>query len=159
MQLVREFPAEQIQQQIEVFDLLSSQRGASALRNPAGFLVQSIRKGYAPPKGLSPRGDRHGVRAHWPCDHVAATAPGAASDNPNLFYVEQSPFAEYLSQLGTAERQSLEAAALTQAHPIAVEGYRRAVESNNHQRARQYRQAMVEQYRHKTLGTSGIRSA
>jgi hypothetical protein len=45
-------PVERIHEQLEVFDWLLQRRDPRISRNPAGFLVSSIRDGYAPPKGF-----------------------------------------------------------------------------------------------------------
>ncbi|BBO34271.1 replication initiator protein A [Lacipirellula parvula] len=49
-ELVREFPAELIEMQMEVLDRLLEKKDRDSIRNPAGYLVKSIREGYAPPK-------------------------------------------------------------------------------------------------------------
>lgn len=48
--VVRKFPAERIQQQLEVFDWLTSRQDQGVLRNPAGYLVSAIRSEYLPPR-------------------------------------------------------------------------------------------------------------
>ncbi|NLE61991.1 MAG: hypothetical protein GX616_26850, partial [Planctomycetes bacterium] len=54
-QLVREHAADLIRGKIAVFDTLQEKRDRRISQNPAGFLVQSIRKDYAPPAGLGNR--------------------------------------------------------------------------------------------------------
>lgn len=56
--IVRRFPAERIQHQIEVFDWLMSQKDARVQRNPAGFLVSAIRGEYAAPTEFKTRQER-----------------------------------------------------------------------------------------------------
>jgi plasmid replication initiation protein len=51
-ELVANYPLERITAQLEVFDWLVEQKNANVSRNPAGFLVISIRSEYAPPKGF-----------------------------------------------------------------------------------------------------------
>ena len=151
VQLVREFPAAQIQQKIEAFDTLSSQRGGGTLRNPAGFLVQSIRNNYLPSRGVQRPRDRHGARANSPgmrrgsqSAHTETTVPHA------MFYVEHSPFAEYLAELTTSQRSALEEHALANARGLAADGYRRALKSGHGQLAQHYRQVILEQHLRET---------
>jgi hypothetical protein len=49
---VRDFPAERIRAQLEVFDYLVAHQDAKVSRNPPGFLVSAIRNEYAPPKNF-----------------------------------------------------------------------------------------------------------
>ena len=52
-ELVRDFPEELIEMQIEVLDRLQQAKERESIRNPAGYLVKSIREGYVPPAHLS----------------------------------------------------------------------------------------------------------
>ena len=51
-ELVGGFAAELIESKLEVFDWLKRQKDNGLAKNPAGFLVSSIRDGYAPPLGF-----------------------------------------------------------------------------------------------------------
>ena len=53
VRLVRDYPAELIEAKLQVFDQLAGRRDARISKNPAGYLVQSIRKDYVPPAGAS----------------------------------------------------------------------------------------------------------
>ena len=55
---VRRHPADRIQAQLEVFDWLVEQHDPKVSRNPAGFLVASIKGEYAPPRDFLPREER-----------------------------------------------------------------------------------------------------
>ena len=57
-ELVANHPLERITSQLEVFDWLVEQKNTNVSRNPAGFLVTSIRSEYAPPKGFLKPEDR-----------------------------------------------------------------------------------------------------
>jgi hypothetical protein len=50
-EIVRDFTAEAVRRHLDIHDWLMSRKDARVLRSPAGFLVQSIRRDYAPPKG------------------------------------------------------------------------------------------------------------
>jgi hypothetical protein len=51
-ELVLSYPAERIQTKVEVFDWLTSKNDKRLSKNPAGYLVESVRKDYAPPRGF-----------------------------------------------------------------------------------------------------------
>ncbi len=55
VELVGKFSPERIQQQLEVFDWLVSQREPRIRRSPAGFLVSAIRGEYVPPRDFESR--------------------------------------------------------------------------------------------------------
>lgn len=54
-QTVKEFSVERIRSQLEVFDWLVTQNDSKVSRNPAGFLISSIKGEYAPPRGFVSR--------------------------------------------------------------------------------------------------------
>ena len=53
-EIVEEFPAEAIRAKVEVFDWLTKTGDKRVGKNPAGYLVQSIRDDYAAPEGFTP---------------------------------------------------------------------------------------------------------
>lgn len=55
---VKNFPADQIQTQLEFFDWLIDSKDRRALRNPGGFLVTSIKGEYVAPAGFVSRVER-----------------------------------------------------------------------------------------------------
>ncbi len=57
-ELVAAHPAERLRVKLEVFDWLVANGSGLVSRNPAGYLVQSIRDDYAPPKGFQAAADR-----------------------------------------------------------------------------------------------------
>jgi hypothetical protein len=57
-QLAKDFPAEAIEVQVEVFDWLMLRQDKKVARNPAGYLVKAIREGYAvPARGFTRKAD------------------------------------------------------------------------------------------------------
>ena len=56
--VMRKFPMERIETQLEVFDWLVEQKDARVSRNPAGFLIASIKGEYAAPHGFLTREER-----------------------------------------------------------------------------------------------------
>ncbi len=57
-ELAAAHPADEIAARVEVFDWMRESGDKRVAKNPAGYLVQSIRNGYQPPKGFEPRADR-----------------------------------------------------------------------------------------------------
>ena len=49
-EMVKRYPAERIQSQLEIFDWLVARKDPKLARNPAGFLVTSIKSDYAAPR-------------------------------------------------------------------------------------------------------------
>jgi hypothetical protein len=52
------YPAEQIQAQLEAYDWLMAKNDKRASKNPAGYLAESIRKNYSPPRGFESKADK-----------------------------------------------------------------------------------------------------
>jgi len=50
--LVAEHPEAEVLERLAAFDWLVGRRDGRVSKSPAGYLVESIRKGYAPPKGF-----------------------------------------------------------------------------------------------------------
>jgi hypothetical protein len=150
---VRDYPAGQSQAKIEVFDAMTAQRNAQGLRNPAGFLVQSIQQDYAPPAGLLPKPHQDRVPPLVAHHGVKRKVTGQeAPDTARVCHVEHQPFTEYLSRLSSAERSELEQNAISQSRGLPADGYRRALESGNEQLAEDYRQVILQQHLRATLG-------
>jgi hypothetical protein len=146
-QLVRKHPANLILGKIEVFDTLRGKGDRRISRNPAGFLVQSIRDDYAPPTGLEQK-----TSSANPCNtNVTPIRKGKsmrskAPTPQGLFHIEPSPIIEILANLSPSERAEIEAIAVIQARGIPVDGYRRALAANNTALAEKYRQVILEQH-------------
>jgi hypothetical protein len=56
--LAQRHPVETIQAKLEVFDWLAEKQDKRIARSPAGYLVKSIEKDYAAPKGFTSRAER-----------------------------------------------------------------------------------------------------
>ncbi len=63
-EVVGKFSAERIQQQLEVFDWLVSQKDPRIRRSPAGFLVSAIRGEYEPPRDFQSRRQEVATKAN-----------------------------------------------------------------------------------------------
>jgi hypothetical protein len=151
VQLVREHTANQIQGKIEVFDALLRKGDRRISRNPAGFLVQSIRHNYSPPAGLGNK-----------VSCFNAGQPARTKDHNERFLsakiriqfevgdAESSVVTQYLSQLPASERAELEGKALLQAHGLPAEEYWRATMAGNTGLAQHYRDVIVKQHLRRT---------
>ena len=60
-QTVASNPADRIKAQLEVFNWLVAQKDPKVSRNPAGFLISSIKSEYSPPKAFLSR-EEHAAR-------------------------------------------------------------------------------------------------
>lgn len=61
--LVSAFSESHVRVKVEAFDWLLSRGDRRVSKNPAGYLTESIRKDYAPPKGFEPLADRQAREA------------------------------------------------------------------------------------------------
>jgi len=57
-ELITSHPVERIRVKLEVFDWLTENKDSRVSKNPAGYLVKSIRDDFAPPKGFEPKAAR-----------------------------------------------------------------------------------------------------
>jgi hypothetical protein len=57
-ELLQSFPADQIQNKLEVFDWLVAKKDKRVSKSPAGYLAESIRKNYSTPKGFETQAER-----------------------------------------------------------------------------------------------------
>jgi hypothetical protein len=112
-ELVRDYPKELIETQMEVLDRLQLIKERAAIRNPAGFLVKSIREGYVPPANLQAKAT--------PLKAATPRVTEVALHDP-----EQSQIDAYLATLSEQELKDLETAALEHIEPTLAEGYTRS---------------------------------
>lgn len=142
--LMREFSAELIEAKLQVFDQLVSRRDARISKNPAGYLVQSIRKDYMPPTGLPKM--PHGSVVEMP---NVKTSVEKKMQKKNVrenkkFYVEQERIQKHLAGLSAEGLAELEIAALKSSPLLVVKSFRRAVEAGSENLVREYRRCMLE---------------
>lgn len=115
--LVREFSVELIEMRMEVLDRLLEKKDRESIRNPAGYLVKSIRDRYAPPKKqrqLNPA--------------TVAAMPRASAPVVNLA-PDQSAVDAYLLALTPSELAGLEESMLERVDSTLAEGYQRSKQS------------------------------
>jgi len=150
-QLVGQYDAERIQGKVVVFDALRQRRDRLISRNPAGFLVQSIRDDYQPPASFVREATGRSVcQVPGPNGRFGSVLSSRPCPRRRARQAEKSPVTEHLSRLSESEREDLEAKALSQARGVAAEGYRRATVAGNAGLIQHYRQIIVEQYLRKT---------
>ena len=125
-QLAAQHPADRIRAKVEAFDWLLARKDRRVAKNPAGYLVQSIRDDYAAPKGFESPADRarrleaeeQQRRAADEAKHRGAAAERAQAED------QQARIAAYLEALPPAEREAIRERALAGSHPL-VGLYRR----------------------------------
>jgi hypothetical protein len=112
-QLVKGFPEELIELQIEVLIRLQTNHERESIRNPAGYLVKAIREGYTPPKEFVQKSKSLVRPQKNPRRSIELLDP------------MQKQIDEYLAGLSTTDASSLEAASLNDVEPSLADGYQR----------------------------------
>jgi hypothetical protein len=118
---------EAIQAQLEIFDWLTQQRHPKISRNPAGFLVSSIKGRYAAPKGFLTQEER----THR--EHQALETKSRVEKRERMQVmkentegqIQESAIRIFWEALSGADRTRLEQEALSQAKPIQHEMIKR----------------------------------
>ena len=115
-----DFAAERIQQQIEIFDWLRGGNDSKIARNPAGFLVASIKGEYAPPKDFVPREERarRQVQALERKQKEEAKEAKRIATEEAKARAKEDAIDRFWSELTKDERQRLEEEALLGASTI-----------------------------------------
>jgi hypothetical protein len=120
--LVQGHPAQRIRAKLEIFDWLKEGRDRCLGRNPAGYLVQSIREDYAVPKGFESGADcARRLEAEEGRRRADVEAEARRRDAAAERAVEealQARIAAYWDSLGPADREALRRQALAQPHPL-----------------------------------------
>lgn len=146
VQLVRDHAADLIEGKIAVFDSLRQKHDRRISRNPAGYLVKSIRDDYSLPTGVRGTPDRKvrglvGIRNGPANSAVRRKAIGEADEDEAERRVR-----EYLFHLSPAERSRVEQDACESASDILAEGLRRAIAAGNEALAAHYRNVILQQH-------------
>ncbi|CAN5905813.1 hypothetical protein BH23PLA1_BH23PLA1_31640 [soil metagenome] len=123
VELVENYSSDQIKIKINIFDWMKEAKDRRLGRNPAGYLVQSIRDDYLPPAGYEPKADRDRraaeAEAHRRKERPDAEADSAAEE------AQQARIAEYWKALSSADRQALQERALATTNSYFRGQYRR----------------------------------
>lgn len=113
-ELVLEFPEEQITLQLEVLQRLMKAKDRESIRNPAGYLVKSIREGYVPPRNLRSK------------TTASKQAKVQQAEQPTVKDPVEEQIENYLLSLREEELHALEEDGVELADAILVEGYKRS---------------------------------
>ncbi|QDV39342.1 replication initiator protein A [Tautonia plasticadhaerens] len=121
-ELVRSHLAEAVTEKLEVFDWMVANGDRRLQRSPAGYLVDSIRKRYSPPKGFVSKAERDRREAE---ERERARCEAEERERKRLeqarLAAERSKVAAYWEGLGPVERAALESEALEQADAALAE--------------------------------------
>jgi hypothetical protein len=145
--LVREYSAELIEAKLQVFDQLVHRKASGISKNPAGYLVQSIRKNYMPPVGVQ---GKHRLPTIQKSNGIVAAANRTMTDKKHMendkFYVEQERIRKHLDGLSVEGLAELEIDALKSSPSFLVRSFRRAVDSGSETLVREYRRCLLERH-------------
>ena len=117
---VAEYPAARIRAQMKVFDWLMQRRDARVSRNPAGFLVSSIKHDYAPPQGVERRTSERPKFTRRRETHPVIDRKHSVKKTPHE-EARDKTIAHFWNSLTEAERLKAEAEALVQAGKFEME--------------------------------------
>ena len=119
-EMVRNYPAEAIDAKLDVFDWLVEKQDKRVGRSPAGYLMMSIQKDYATPKGFVPKAERvRREQAHLAKDRQAAEERRRKQEAER----RQNEDDAQIARLTPGQRVALEAELLTRADPDTRRNY------------------------------------
>jgi hypothetical protein len=127
-----------------VFDQLAARRDARISKNPAGYLVESIRKDYVSPLGLAKR-PPPSVAKDNPLIKANASRRPCRPENKKSD-VEQQKIQKYLAELSPEGLAELEKAALKSSPSFLVKSFQRAVACGSETLVREYRRCLLERH-------------
>lgn len=127
-ELVAAFPAEHVQARLEAFDWLVEKKDKRVSKSPGGYLADSIRKGYATPKGFESKADRaKRVEAEQEKQRQAAEAKRRAEAAERAReQAEQARIDGYWNSLTPSAQEALRAEALAKTNSFILGLYRRS---------------------------------
>jgi hypothetical protein len=140
-ELAGSFAAERIRHHLDVHDWLLARKDRRVLRSPAGFLVQSIRRDYAPPVGY----EAPEARARKADEGRKRTEAERSRrrDDERREALEQERAWAYWRSLDDAAQERLWSEALAAAAPFLAQQYRRHAGRSKAQEER-YRDLILE---------------
>ena len=125
VELARQHPAEAIARQVEVHDWLVERNDRRVRLSPAGYLVDSIRKGYAPPKGYLSRAAREAKeREAMALFEAAEQGRRRDREREDREREDREAIDRHWRSLGPDERARLDEDALAAADAEVVAAYR-----------------------------------
>ena len=115
-ELVAQYSAEQIKTKIDVLAWMIETKDKRAGKNPAGYLVKSIKDDYAPPAGYQPKADREKKKLSVEERKAAEQARRRLDENERAALKrERAHIEQQLGKLSAEEKKSLEERALAAA--------------------------------------------
>lgn len=118
VELVDQHAPEAITAKLDVFDWLVGRGDRKIKTNPAGYLVESIRKDYAPPKGYESSADRERRTVAAQANEKAAAEQRRKTLDAKTQAVDEAEAVEHYWNALTADQQAkLEAEALESVEP------------------------------------------
>ncbi len=135
---------EEIRRKIEAFDWLRANRNDRVSKNPAGYLVQSIREDYAAPPAFAPRGARDEQRRAEGRRRGADAALAARrkAEAEARRDAEKDPIRRYWNSLSPRDQEALRDDALSKAESWLLERYQDA----KPHLAKHFLQIIIERY-------------
>lgn len=143
-ELVRDYPHELIKMQIEVVDRLRQNKKRESIRNPAGYLVKSIREGYMPPASFAPKKMKQRPSS-------VSTSHRLPCRDPQQEQIDSS-----LKTLSLQDLQRLEEAAIKRVPLTLADGYRRSKQAGGAAFAIYQRMVLEFGIRHKLLEVASL---
>lgn len=139
--LVEEFAEALIGEKLEVFDWLQQHKERSLVKNPAGWLVMSIRNDYAAPQGFRSKREREAQeREHqWRRQAIQQRTQAQRTAQER----QQTAVDNWLKALTSEEHQALEQEAMEHAEPILL---RRLHKTENETMRKALEQIIIRQY-------------
>jgi len=126
-ELVAAYPEEKITTQVEHFDWLKEKHPKKVTDSPAGFLVKSIRQGYAAPSGFESKATRTArEEAKREEQRREAEARRLKEESRRRELEAQTQINAYLSGLTAQEQEQLDHEALQAAEPELRAAYEQA---------------------------------
>jgi len=143
-QLVGGYSVDRIRAKLQVFDQLVARRDARISKNPAGYLVESIRKDYLLPVGLPKTPPVPVVKGTLPLK--AKNSRRHCLPENKALYEEQQKIEKHLAKLSPEGIAELEDAALKSSPSFLAKSFQRAVATGSEMIVRQYRRCLLERH-------------
>jgi hypothetical protein len=148
-ELVAAYPAEKITDQIEHFDWLKAKQPKKITENPGGFLADSIRKNYAPPKSFESKAQKAArEEAKREQEQRDAETRRLKEEHRRRDFETQNRITAYLAKLNAEEQEHFDAESLEAAEPQLRTSYEQA----GREMRRMYRRVIRESHARRILG-------
>lgn len=159
--LVTDFSAERVQNHLEIFDWLQLRKNKRQAENPGGFLADSIRKGYAAPKGFVSRAETRRREAEEAARRLAAEEDQRqALERERAEEETQSRrVMDFIESLSGEAQARLREDALRRGNAFLIRKHRLAVAKSDTDRAEEFLRLIVEGHVLKLMADGATESA